>query len=39
MLPEGTLPVSMQVLLAVFQPCFTAPSFRTFCALACGFWA
>jgi hypothetical protein len=27
------------VLLAWFQPCFTAPSFRTFCALACGFWA
>src|SRR5258705_5739410 len=39
MLPEGTLPVSLQVLLAWFQPCFTAPSFRTFCALACGFWA
>jgi hypothetical protein len=39
MLPEGTLPASLQVLLAVFQPCFTAPSFRTFCALACGFWA
>ncbi len=38
MLPEGTLPVSLQVLLAWFQPCFTAPSFRTFCALACGFW-
>ena len=39
MLPEGTLPASVQVLLAWFQPCFTAPSFRTFCALACGFWA
>jgi len=39
MLPEGTLPVSVQVLLAWFQPCFTAPSFRTFCGLACGFWA
>jgi len=39
MLPEGTLPVSVQVLLAWFQPCFTAPSFRTFCALARGFWA
>ncbi len=39
MLPEGTLPVSVQVLLAWFQPCFTAPSFRTFCTLACGFWA
>ena len=39
MLPEGTLPASLLVLLAWFQPCFTAPSFRTFCALACGFWA
>ncbi len=39
MLPEGTLPGSLQVLLAWFQPCFTGPSFRTFCALACGFWA
>jgi len=39
MLPEGTLPASLQVLLAAFQPCFTAPSFRTLCALACGFWA
>jgi len=39
MLPDGTLPASLQVLLAVFAPCFTAPSFRTFCALACGFWA
>lgn len=39
MLPEGTLPASLQVLLAMFQPCFTAPSFRTFRALACGFWA
>jgi hypothetical protein len=39
MLPEGTLPASLHVLLACFQPCFTAPSFRTFCAVACGFWA
>jgi hypothetical protein len=39
MLPDATLPVSLSVLLAVFEPCFTAPSFRTFCALACGFWA
>jgi hypothetical protein len=39
MLPEGTLPASLLGLLACFQPCFTAPSFRTFCALACGFWA
>ncbi len=26
-------------LLAVFAPLFTAPSFRTFCGLACGFLA
>jgi hypothetical protein len=39
MLPAVTLPASLQVLLAVFQPCFTAPSFRTFHGLACGFWA
>jgi hypothetical protein len=39
MLPDATLPVSLSALLAVFEPCFTAPSFRTFCALACGFWA
>ena len=39
MLPDVTLPASLLGLLACFQPCFTAPSFRTFCALACGFWA
>lgn len=39
MFPDVTLPASLQVLLAWFQPCFTAPSYRTFCALACGFWA
>jgi DDE superfamily endonuclease len=39
MLPDATIPASLQVLLAVFEPCFTSPSFRTFCALACGFWA
>jgi hypothetical protein len=39
MLPDVTLPASLSALLAVFEPCFTAPSFRTFCALACGFWA
>jgi hypothetical protein len=39
MLPDVTLPASLQVLLVWFQPCFTAPSFRTFCGLACGFWA
>lgn len=39
MLPEGTRPASLQMLLTCFHPCFTAPSFRTFCSLACGFWA
>ena len=37
MLPDVTLPASLSALLAVVAPCFTAPSFRTFCALACGF--
>jgi hypothetical protein len=37
--PDVTLPlpVSLASLLAVFGPLFTAPSFRTFCGLACGF--
>ncbi len=41
MLPDATLPVpaSLASLLAVFGPLFTAPSFRTFCGLACGFLA
>jgi hypothetical protein len=41
MLPDVTLPVpaSLAGLLAVFGPLFTAPSFRTFCGLACGFLA
>ena len=41
MLPGVTvlLPASLLALLAAFQPCFTAPSFRTFCALAAGFLA
>ena len=41
MLPDTTLPVpaSLAGLLAVFSPLFTAPSFRTFCGLACGFLA
>jgi hypothetical protein len=34
-----TLPPSLMTLLAAFRPCFTAPSFRTFCGLAAGFWA
>src|SRR5712692_10214748 len=39
MLPDLTLPPSLLALLAAFRPCFTAPSFRTFCALAGGFLA
>jgi hypothetical protein len=41
MLPDPTLPVpaSLMALLACFAPLFTAPSFRTFCGLACGFLA
>jgi len=34
-----TVPASLLTLLAVFSPLFTAPSFRTFCGLACGFLA
>ena len=33
------LPVSLASLLAVFGPLVTAPSFRTFCGLACEFLA
>jgi hypothetical protein len=33
------VPASLMTLLAVFAPLFTAPSFRTFTALACGFLA
>src|SRR5436190_11037403 len=41
MLPDPTvpLPASLMALLVSFQPLFTAPSFRTFCALAGGFLA
>ena len=41
MLPDAALPVpaSLMTLLAVFSPLFTAPSSRTFTALACGFLA
>jgi hypothetical protein len=41
MLPDVALPVpaSLMTLLAVFCPLFTAPSFRTFSMLACGFLA
>ena len=41
MFPDAALPVpaSLMTLLAVFSPLFTAPSFRTFTGLACGFLA
>jgi hypothetical protein len=36
MLPAVTLPASLAALLGALRPCFTAPSFRTFCGLAAG---
>jgi hypothetical protein len=36
MLPELTLPGSLVLLLGALRPCFTAPSFVTFCGLAAG---
>ena len=41
MLVDATLPVpaSLMRLLAGLAPLFTAPSFRTFCGLVCGFLA
>jgi len=41
MFPDAALPVpvSLTGVLAVFAPLFTAPSFRTFTMLACGFLA
>jgi hypothetical protein len=36
MLPGLTLPASLAGLLGALRPCFTAPSFRTFCGLAAG---
>ena len=36
MLPAPSLPSSLMALLVVFESCFTAPSFRTFCALLAG---
>jgi DDE superfamily endonuclease len=41
MLPDAAPPVptSLRRLLAAFAPLFTAPSFRTFRGLACGFLA
>jgi len=40
-LPDATLslPASLAAVLAWFAPLFTAPSFRTFSMLACGFIA
>jgi transposase len=35
-LPDLTLPASLAGLLMVLRPCFTGPSFRTFCGLAAG---
>jgi hypothetical protein len=39
MLPDVTLPLPAAVLLKVFRPCFTAPTFRTFRVLVAGFLA
>jgi hypothetical protein len=39
MLPDATLPCSLTDLLAVFRPCFTAPTFRTFIGLVAGLIA
>lgn len=41
MFPDGALPVpaSLMTVMAVFAPLFTAPSFRTFVMLSCGFLA
>jgi hypothetical protein len=36
MLPGVTLPASLAALLGALRPCFTAPSFATFCGLAAG---
>jgi hypothetical protein len=38
-MPTWSLPRSLADLLIVFGPCFTAPTFRTFCALVTGFLA
>src|SRR6266540_1154400 len=39
MLPGLSVPPSLERLLAGLRPCFTAPSFVTFCALVCGMLA
>src|SRR5271166_3184480 len=36
MLPGANLPASLAGLLGALRPCFTAPSFATFCGLAAG---
>ena len=36
MLPGLNLPASLAGLLGALRPCFTAPSFVTFCGLAAG---
>jgi len=39
MLPDVTVPCSLSDLLAVFRPCFTAPTFRSFLGLVVGLIA
>jgi hypothetical protein len=39
MLPDLSVPPSLAQLLAGLRPCFTAPTFTTFCALVCGMLA
>ena len=39
MLPGATVPCSLAGLLAVFRPCFTAPTFQTFVGLVVGLIA
>jgi hypothetical protein len=39
MLPRATTPRSLQAFLDEFQPCFTAPTLRTFTGLAVGLIA
>jgi len=39
MLPDFSVPSSLARLLAGLRPCFTAPSFVTFCVLVCGMLA
>jgi DDE superfamily endonuclease len=39
MLPGPSVPPTLARLLAALRPCFTAPTFTTFCALVCGMLA